>query len=281
MKQLHLNPILIDINDYERAGEGANGTSYNHKTDSSIMLKLNNKGADVGRVIRELEEGRKVFNTGIPTPEPGDFVTDGERYGIRFHRIVGKKSYARACGDNPEKAEQYGIEFADMCLNLHSTRLDTKEFANVKTYYLQILDNSKFYTEEEKEKVRMFINKVPDAYTAIHGDLHSGNAIFAGSKRYFIDLENFCYGHPYFDLGMTALVCCYDSEEFLMEFFHMDKITAAHFWESFVKRYFGGKYTAEEAALILKPYVALKNLIIERDSNSTVPCLRELYDSIF
>ena len=29
-----MKPLLIDMNDYVRTGEGANGASYNHKTDS-------------------------------------------------------------------------------------------------------------------------------------------------------------------------------------------------------------------------------------------------------
>src|SRR5574344_854620 len=98
MEQFKVKPILIDLNDYDHAGEGANGSSYNHKGDSSIMIKLNNKDADVNRVIRELEVSKMVYDLGIPTPEPGEFITDGERYGMRFRRIKGKKSYARACG---------------------------------------------------------------------------------------------------------------------------------------------------------------------------------------
>ncbi len=33
-----MEPILIDLNDYERTGEGANGASYNHKTDKTVMM---------------------------------------------------------------------------------------------------------------------------------------------------------------------------------------------------------------------------------------------------
>ena len=34
---------------------------------------------------------RKVYETGIPTPKPGEYVvTEDGRYGIRFNRILGK-----------------------------------------------------------------------------------------------------------------------------------------------------------------------------------------------
>ena len=89
-----VEPILINLNDYVRTGEGANGASYNHKTDPNIMMKMYFR--NFGAAALELELAKKVYNAGIPTPEPGDLVTDGERMGIRFKRIVGKKSYSRA-----------------------------------------------------------------------------------------------------------------------------------------------------------------------------------------
>ncbi len=275
-----MNYERIDMNDYVLAGAGANGESFNNIHDENVMLKLNNEGADISRVIRENDVARKVFEAGIATPEPGDIVTDGKRYGLRFRRIVGKKSYARACGDNPEKAEAYGHEFAQLCKQLHSTHVDTTKFMSQKEYYLGMLKDNTFYTEEEKEKLRNFIESVPDTDTAIHGDLQFGNAIFTGNDRYFIDLENFCYGHPYFDLGMVCLCCVYDDEAFIKEAFHMDKATAGEFWKGFVAEYFDGKLNCEEARQLLFPYAALKNLLIERDAKCKVPGLHELMEEL-
>ena len=85
-----MKPTRIDLNDYVRTGEGANGASFNHKTDPTVMLKLyfrNGEGA-----VRELELAQKVYQIGIPTPEPGDLVTDGERIGIRFRRLSASAS---------------------------------------------------------------------------------------------------------------------------------------------------------------------------------------------
>ena len=36
--------IRIDLADYEYAGEGANGVSYNHRRDPAVMLKLYRPG---------------------------------------------------------------------------------------------------------------------------------------------------------------------------------------------------------------------------------------------
>lgn len=139
-----MTPILIDLNDYVRTGEGANGASFNHKTDSSIMMKLYFRNYEAAEL--ELELARKVYAAGIPTPEPGDLVTDGERIGIRFRRLMDKKSFSRACGDNPEKTEVYAKEFAQMCLQLHNTHVDTTVFENVKDRLYAMLEKNPDFT---------------------------------------------------------------------------------------------------------------------------------------
>ena len=91
-----MEAVKISLSDYVLAGGGANGESYDHKTDPSVMLKLYHAGK-IQQPLSEMLLARKVFEAGIPSPEPGEYVvTEDGRYGIRFRRIVGKKSYARA-----------------------------------------------------------------------------------------------------------------------------------------------------------------------------------------
>ena len=134
-----MDPIKISLKDYVLSGGGANGESYDHVSDPSVMLKLYFPGK-IQQPLDEMKLARKVYELGIPTPEPGEYVvTEDGRYGIRFRRIVGKKSYSRATGDDPENVGQYAAEFAGMCLQLHATHVDTTQFENVKDRYLRLL----------------------------------------------------------------------------------------------------------------------------------------------
>ena len=268
-----MKAIKIDMADYVHAGEGANGASYNHKTDPSIMLKLYNPGK-IQQPLDEMILARKVFDAGIATPEPGDYVTDGERYGIRFRRIVGKLSYARAVGENPDKTEQYAQEFAQMCKELHAVHVDTSEFECVKDRYYRLLSENPFFTRQEKDKLVKFIADVPDCDTAIHGDLQFGNGIFVGDKRYFIDLGDFCWGNPLFDLGMVWLTCEFNQESFTKEAFHMDNATASRFWKAFAPAYFGADRPLADIEAELLPFVGLKTIIVERDTRRPMPEFR-------
>ena len=268
-----MKAIKINLEDYVHAGEGANGESFNHRTDSSVMLKLYNPGK-VQQPLDEMLLARKVFAAGIPTPEPGDYVTDGVRYGIRFRRVEGKKSYARAVADDPENVEKYAREFARMCVDLHQTEVDITQFENVKDRYLRLLEENPFFTPEQKESLGRFITEAPEAHTAVHGDLQFGNAIFVGEKRYFIDLGDFCYGHPLFDLGMVYLCCCISEEAFIQEAFHMPKSLSIRFWEHFAPAYFGPEKSLEEINRLIAPYAGLKTLLVERDTKRPMPEMR-------
>ena len=271
--------IRIDLADYVHAGEGANGVSYNHRTDPAVMLKLYNPGK-VQQPLDEMRIARKVYAAGIPTPEPGDYVTDGERYGIRFRRILDKVSYARAVGDHPELVDRYAAEFAEMCLKLHATHVDTTVFECVKDRYLRQLTENPFFTTVEKDRLARFITDAPDTDTAIHGDLQFGNVIFAGDKRYFIDLGDFCYGYPLFDLGMLYLSCNLSAEAFTQEVFHMSNRTASLFWEAFAPVYFGSDRPLKDIDEEILPYAGLKTLIIERDAGVPKPEFRAALKSI-
>lgn len=259
-------PIKIDLNDYVHSGEGANGESYFHKTDNNIMLKLYFASAPYEIVVNELELARKVYDLGIPSPEPGEFVTDGNgRFGIRFQRMQGKVSICRAVGNNPEKVEEYARRFAKMCRLLHSVHLDKSQFDDIKKVDRDILSGLDCYTPAERAYMEKVIDEAPDGDTAIHGDLQFGNAIMVGDRDFFIDLGDFACGSPMFDLGMVLFTCIYDNPVFLREVYHMEPETAREFWHYFVKEYYGEDADENEVEKELRPYAALKLLIMERN----------------
>ena len=182
-------------------------------------------------------------------------VTEDGRYGIRFRRILDKKSYSRATADNPEKVAQYAAEFAGMCRQLHSTVVDTTQFEDVKERYYRLLEANQFFTTAEKDKIARFIADTPDEQTAIHGDLQYSNHLF--------------------DVGMVYLCCNLSPEEFILETFHMPKSLAIEFWRNFAPEYFGDGLTFKEIEELIRPYAGLKTLIIERDTGGPMPVFRE------
>lgn len=262
------------MSDYVLSGGGANGESFDCISEPDVMMKLYFPGK-IQQPLDEMNLARKVYEMGIPTPEPGEYVvTEDGRYGIRFHRILGKKSFSRATGDEPERVAEFAGQFAEMCLKLHQVHVDTTQFENVKDRYYRLLEANPFFTKAEKDTLGKFIADTPDEDTAVHGDLQYSNAIFVGDKRYFIDLGDFCYGNHLFDVGMVYLCCCLSDEAFIQETFHMPKPLAIRFWEEFARVYFGTDRPLEDINAQIMPYASLKTLIVERDTGRPMPELR-------
>lgn len=275
-----MEPIKISLKDYILSGGGANGESYDHREDPSVMLKLYFPGK-IQQPLDEMLLARKVYDQGIPTPEPGEYVvTEDGRYGIRFRRIVGKKSYSRATADEPGKVGQFASDFAKMCIQLHKTRVSPDDFENVKHRYFRLLEENPFFSATEKDKLGRFIDDTPDEETAVHGDLQYSNAIFVGDKRYFIDLGDFCWGNHLFDIAMVYLCCCLSDEAFIQETFHMPKSLSTCFWHEFAPVYFGQDRPIKDIEEEIAPYAGLKTLIIERDTKRPMQEFREVLKPI-
>ena len=255
----------IDLKDYELSGGGKLGESYIRKDNPDILLKLYSTQLEkMG--LDEYERACKVFNIGLPCPEPGETVrtTDG-RIGIQFKRIHGKLSYARALSYHPELLEQYAVEFAELSKKLHSTVPPAGLFPTIKEQYTDYIKDNPYLSDDERIGIIRYISTLPDADTAVHGDLHIGNVIFDESgRKYLIDLSEFSTGSPMFDMGIIYLQCCFIPDEMEMELYHITKDISTKFWDLFVKAYYGADTNIEEFNRQIRPYTLLRMLCVEK-----------------
>ena len=270
-----MKPTVIDLKDYELSGGGKLGESYIKKDDPDVLLKL--YSTDLEKMgLDEYEKACKVYNLGLPCPEPGQLVrTADNRVAIQFKRIHGKLSYARALSIHPEKIEQYAAEFAAVCKKLHSTTPPPGLFPTFKDQSSQYIRENPFLTDEERSGILHFIDSQPDADTALHGDLHIGNVIFdEQGRKYLIDLSEFSTGSPMFDLGIIYLQCCFIPNEVEMELYHITKDISVPFWNLFIKNYIGPDTDVEEFNKQILPYTLLRILCVEKMMGYPVPPIR-------
>lgn len=262
----------IDLSKYVRTGEGANGASYDSVEDPLVMVKLYNENYPEHTIYTELDAAKKVFSLGIPSPEPGELVTDGKRIGIRFRRIAGKRSFARAFADEPDRVEEYAREFAKACRELHKVKCPEGYFPDAKRQFLTLLEADTCFNDAQKQVIADRITSAPDAGNVLHGDMHFGNVITtlpAGMPLssphdvFFIDLGYFSHGCYLFDLGMMRNICITADEDFRFESFHVHKDVTEKVWEYFVDEYFEGRLSPDEADELVMPYQAIKLLLVE------------------
>lgn len=240
----------INLNDYVRTGEGGTSLTYTHKTRPT-MAKLFNLVNEAELAEKEFQTARAVFEMGIPTPEPLQLVTDGERRGVEYELIKNKRSFTRIISQEPERLEEISLSFARMARELHDIKADTSRFTSIKErlrrFYLEKGDR---VTEEYKERALAFIDKAPDADTCLHGDLHIGNVITDGQRDLWIDLGQFGYGEPEWDLGWMWTLCNQMDGKRSDFILHVTPETLKAHWNIFITAYLGtddqaviGQYT--------------------------------------
>ena len=250
----------IDLNDYVQTGEGGTSLTYTHKTRPALA-KLFNQGSEAEQAEEEFVTARAVFDMGIPTPEPLQLISDGKRRGVEYELISNKRSLTRIISQEPERLEEISLTFARMVRELHTQKANTSRFTSVKErlrrFYQEKGDR---VTEEYKERALNFIDKSPDADTSLHGDLHIGNIITDGRRNLWIDLGQFSYGEPEWDLGWMWTICNQidgQRSDFLL---HVTPETLKTHWDIFLPAYLGtndkakiGEYTRR-----LIPYYAVR-----------------------
>jgi len=250
-------PELIDLNDYEVSGDGYTAISYNHK-DGTRMMKLYAEYMPISVPEQELAVSWAIMDLGLRIPKAYRLVTDGKRVGVEFERIQNKRSFARAISQEPDQLEAYVLDFAQQCKKLHATPCNTEVFPSVKDHFNAAIDASKDFDAAQKEKLHAWVAAAPDATTCLHGDMHIGNIIRAEGKDYWIDLADFRYGHPYFDMGMLYFVCVSNpSDDIAQRLFHLSHAQMLRVWEVFVKGYFGPDADLTAVNRLIEPYAAL------------------------
>ena len=228
----------IDLNDYVRSGEGGTAVSYKHK-NRNTLAKLYNPGFEADRAVSEFLTARTVYEMGISTPEPYRLVTDGERFGAEYEFIPGKRSFTRIISEQPERLEEISLSFAREARKLHETKADTTRLRSYKETV------KKFYLEKElvpsdyKQRALNFLESVPDADTCVHGDLQIGNIITNEKHNWWIDVGEFAYGVPEWDLGVMYSICHNASKEQMEFLFHLTPEALTAHWDVFLPAYLG------------------------------------------
>lgn len=252
----------LEMSEFAVGGYGSDCTVYHNLSDSGVLVKMYKPGYPEAAVKHEMDVAAKVWEMEIPCPEPGDLVTDGTRLGIRYIRVENKRSYSQMLSDEPGRTEEFSRELARVCKRLHCTECAVDAFERVEQRYLSTLDSLDL-PGEEKAALRSFIESVPAADTALHGDFHMGNVVStlpegasleAEHEVKFIDLDRFCCGNPLWDLGSIRYVCMDTPEEHLFEKFHIHKAQAADVWKYFADEYFGGAKSYDEVESLVKPF---------------------------
>ena len=249
----------VDLGQYVYSGEGGQGVAYAHKSEGRLA-KLFNPGFDVQLAVEEFKTAQAAFDCGVPTPRPYRLITDGERVGTEYELIEGKRSFCRIISEEPERMQEISLRFAKACKALHAKPADTSRIPSMK-YRMQ-----EFYARDGvvpvflKERVEPILERIPDTPTCLHGDMQIGNIITDGKRDLWIDIGQFAYGAPEWDLSLCWRISQIADPKRTDNLFHLTPEQMQRHWIIFACAYYG--IQAQELGRIIKeylPYAAIKS----------------------
>ena len=226
----------INLEDYIHSGEGGTAVSYTHKTRNSLA-KLYNPGFEAERAKAEFCTARTVFELGIPTSEPYRLVTDGERYGAEYELVPDKRSFTRIISQEPERMQEISVTFADWAKKLHATPADTSRLRSYKQAMIKFYQEKNLVPESFKQRSLAFLETVPDTPTCVHGDLQIGNIITDGDRTLWIDVGEFGYGCPEWDLCLMWIMSQRMGDDRAQTLFHLTQEKLTEHWNIFISAY--------------------------------------------
>ena len=246
-------PRKIDLDEWIKFGGGYTADSFYHKTDDSLMMKLYAPFMRPEEGLHELEISEAIAQINISIPKPIEYVTTGTQYGAVFERLVGKRSIARIVADEPERLDEMAHIFAIEAKKLHSTKCPKELFTPEDELILSTLEESRFLGDEVIAKAKNLVKNTPQGDTCLHGDFHIGNMLIVKDKPIFIDLGDFSYGNPYYDLGEMYFQTKGDPDT-CFRLFHISRDTVEEFWNRFLGYYFDNEFDANKELI---PYAWL------------------------
>ena len=251
--------LRINLDNYIQTGEGGTALTYTRK-DGLSLAKLYRPGFEADRAKTEFLTARTVFELGIPSPEPYRLVSDGQRNGAEYELIKHKRSYTRIISQEPERLEKISLKFARMARELHAKEADTTQLCSYKQRIERFYREKNQVPEDYKQRALKFLDTVPDTPRCVHGDLHIGNIITDGVRDLWIDLGEFAYGVPEWDLAQLWTMCHNMPADRVYHIFHITHDMMKAHWDIFFPAYLGTSdpQAIDEATKRLLPYYAAK-----------------------
>ncbi len=255
--------IRINLEDYFQTGEGGTALTYNNK-DGKSLAKLFMSSVAAETAIREFHVNQVVYESGLPTPKPIRLITDGTRFGAEYELISPKRSFTRIISQEPDQLVPLSERFAKLARQIHETPADTKRLPDMKELVRMWIGRLVNFPDDLKDRFLRFLDTVPSTPTCLHGDLHIGNIITDGKRDLWIDVGDFAYGAPEWDLSMMYYASHFLSASRADSIFHLDNDTLKAHWDAFAPVYYGtdSKEELEEKVQELRPFIAAKMLFV-------------------
>lgn len=234
----------ISVDGCELIGSGGYGKVY--RIDPETIAKIYREGCSLEFVDRERENSQKAFVFGVPTAISYDVVKCGNSYGV-IYELLDAKTMAEIAAEDRSRVAEMGARSGKLLRTIHETKIEKNSgFPSEKAMMMEwaeVLD--RYMDAADAEKIRKFVEAIPDDHSFLHGDFHSKNIMLKGDEIQIIDIGDAAYGHPVYDVAEVMLAYIImpklpvPSAEERRRFLGFELEDAPTMWGAFCGAYFG------------------------------------------
>ena len=236
-------PREISMNGLEFLSAGVCGECF--RIDAETIVKLYNEG--VSREVAEQEKAfaRAALIAGIPTALSYEVVACGKRTGV-VYEMLDAKLLSRVIDADSGNLSHHAALLAEIARTVHSTVGDPSVFPNLKQRLRGSIDALRGHLEEaDVDHLLARLDRIPDAETLVHFDLHASNIMIRNGEPVIIDMGDVSRGHPLFDVGVIATIYAYPETGNCEFVTRLPNDTGRRLYDAFLDAYFAHRPTKE------------------------------------
>jgi len=202
-KYKKINKIRDMENKINKKLIGIGRTSEVYEYNNDCVLKLYYSETEE-IVKKEYNFAKYVFNKNIRTPEPIEIIKIDNRYGIIFQKVNGK-SLLNNIMNNIFIIKKMFSKMAYLHYDINKIDFNDNTYT-YKKYLKWAINESKYLSNNEKDKLIGYILKLPEGNKLCHGDFHPENIICDNDKLYIIDWMTGMQGAMAADVARTEMI---------------------------------------------------------------------------
>jgi thiamine kinase-like enzyme len=151
----------------------------------------------------EARIAQAVFDSGVPSPEPGEIIDVNDRRGLIYERLEGI-SMLQNLNARPWLLFKHARSLAEL-----QVQINRQSILGLPTYKDRLnydIGNTSELPEDLRKKALFMLQALPDGQTLCHGDYHPGNVIITKRGPVVIDWMTACAGRPWADVARSSLL---------------------------------------------------------------------------
>ena len=186
----------ISVENAQRIGHGFFSDVY--RIDPETVVKVLNNGT-VQDAEREILLSKWALQNGIPTAISYD-VADVNGHPGLVYELLGRGSLKDQLLDHPEDFDRRMRQYAALLHCIHAGTDTEGRLPKAGDRYKTKIDSYPGLTQEERQRLRMLLDTIPDTDHVVHCDCHFKNIKVVKDELMLIDLDTLSRGDPIYDL---------------------------------------------------------------------------------